>query len=142
MIRGIRWHAGYRHRIRTGHLGSTEALDSDELNKHTENAGYYLQCSTSKGSWKDLYFFQLQQCTEKDFAMYNWFCATCSDAPMMNMKIAAVQTDHGRITYNGKNVTVLESTKDVHDKQRETVQIASQNELDEQLMMRFGIKIV
>lgn len=117
-------------------------VEQEELHRHAESAGYYLQCTTSKDAWKDLYFFHTQQCTKKDFAMYNWFCATCPDAPMMNMEIAAIQTDHGRVTYNGKEIKVLENTDQVNDKPVECVQIDSLRELDEQLMVRFGIKII
>ena len=53
----------------------------------------------------------------------------CSDGP---------RQDH--VQWN--IVTALESTKDVQDKQVESVQIASRNDLDQQLMMRFGIKIM
>lgn len=73
--------------------------------------------------------------------MYNWFCATCPDAPMMNMQIAAIQTEHGRVTYNGSDVKVIETTEQVIDKPTECVRVKSQHEMDQQLMKKFGIRI-
>lgn len=63
------------------------------MNEQMPTAGYYLQHVASKGGWKDLFFFHLKYCTEDDFTIYNWCCATSPDAPMMNMQIASVQTE-------------------------------------------------
>lgn len=141
LLRCVVWDTGYQHRIGPGQMGSTDTADQKELSVHAETAGYHLRCTTSKGGRKDLYFFSLQQCTEKDFAMCNWFCATCPDTPMMNMQIAAIQTEHGRVTYDGTDVKVVETTEHVINKPIECVRMASQHELDQQLMLKFGIRI-
>lgn len=66
---------------------SLEVSDAD-IQMNPERAGYYLQCTNSGGDWKDLYFFHMKECFEKDFEIYNWWCATAPQAAMKNMTIA------------------------------------------------------
>ena len=122
-------------------MGKAESAKQNTMDEQLQSAGYYLQYASSKGGWRDLYFFHLKQCTEEDFAIYNWWCATSPDAPMMNMKIAAVQTEHGRITYNGEEVRVFACTHDDSEKLVEVVQTCSQDNLDRLLLSKFGIQI-
>ena len=49
--------------------------------------------------------------SEKDHEIYNWWCATSPSATMRNSPIAAIQTEHGRITYNGQAIKVFERTQ-------------------------------
>lgn len=99
---------GYRHRLRKGLVGSSQEAAQDLLQQSPHKAGYYLQCTDSKGGWKYLYFFHLMQCFESDYAIYNWWCSAAPESAMRNMQIAAIQTEHGRVTYDGNSFKVFE----------------------------------
>ena len=118
---------------------SREVSDAD-IQMNPERAGYYLQCTTSEGSWKDLYFFHLKECFEKDYEVYNWWCATAPQAAMKNMTIAAIQTEHGRITYDGKTIKVFEHTS-AETKVVEIVNLESQGQADKELQSKLGIAL-
>ena len=128
--------AGFRHKLRHGLMHSS--LEVSEADMDTERSGYYLQCTKSEGGWKDLYFFHLKECFAKDFEIYNWWCATAPQGAMKNMAIAAIQTEHGRVTYDGNTVKVFECTE-VGDKVTHLVNLDCQSEVDEELETYFGI---
>ena len=130
--------AGYRHRLRRGLMHSSLEVSEADINMDSERAGYYLQCTKSEGGWKDLYFFHLKECFAKDFEIYNWWCATAPQGAMKNMEIAAVQTEHGRITYDGKAVKVFVCSE-AGDKVTDTVKVDSQEQIDEELETYFGL---
>ena len=121
-------------------MGLSLDLFEEDWKQHQQKAGYYLQCTDSKGGWKDLYFFHLAECFEKDYAIYNWWCSTAPEAAMMNMKIAAVQTEHGRVTYNGKAFKVFECGES-GDRLVENVEAAplGSEQTDAELQKWFGI---
>lgn len=103
-----------------------------------ERAGYYLQCTKAEGGWKDLYFYHLKECFTKDFEIYNWWCATAPQGAMKILTIAALQTWHGRTTYDGKTIKVFVCTE-AGDKVIDIVNLESQAQVDEELHTRFGI---
>ena len=131
---------GYRHRLRKGLVGLRSDVFEEEWHQHQQKAGYYLQCTDSKGEWKDLYFFHLAECFEKDYAIYNWWCSAAPEAAMMNMKVAAIQSEHGRVTYDGKVFKVFESdeTGDHVIENAEAAPLGSE-QTDAELRKRFGI---
>lgn len=116
---------------------SLEVSDA-EIQMNPGRAGYYLQCTNSEGGWKDLYFFHVKECFAKDFEIYNWWCSTAPQAPMKNMMIAAIQTEHGRITYDGKTVKVFECIE-AETKVVEIVYLESQEQTDEELQRKLSI---
>ena len=118
---------------------SLEVSEAD-IQMDTHRAGFYLQCTTSEGGWKDLYFFHLKECFAKDFEVYNWWCATAPQGAMKSMTIAAIQTEHGRVTYDGKTVKVFECTE-AGVKVINTMNSESQEKADEELNSKMGINI-
>ncbi len=60
---------------------------------------------------------------------------------MSNSPIAAIQTEHGRITYNGQAIKVFECTQ-TGEKVSELVEVDSlgSEQADERLKERIGIK--
>lgn len=129
---------GYRHRLRPGLTHSSLEVSDADTQMNPERAGCYLQCTNSEGHWKDLYFFHVKECFEQDFEIYNWWCATAPQAAMKNMTIAAIQTEHGRITYDGKTVKVFECAA-AETKVAETVKLESQGQTDEELQSKMSI---
>ena len=131
---------GYRHRLRKGLAGSSLDVSEEGWKQLQQKASQYLHWTDSKGGWKDLYFFHLAECFEKDYAIYNWWCSTAPEAAMMNMKIAAVQTEHGRVTYNGKAFKVFECGES-GDRLVENVEAAplGSEQTDAELQKWFGI---
>lgn len=121
-------------------MHSSLAVSVADIKTDSKRAGYYLQCTKNVGSWKDLYFFHLMECFAKDFEIYNWWCATAPQSAMKNMTIAAIQTEHGRITYDGKTVKVFEYTE-AGDKVTDVINLESQAQVDEELERYFGINI-
>ena len=132
--------AGYRHRLRRGLLHSALEVTDDDLEIHAERAGYYLQCTNGQGGWKDLYFFTLKECSAKDFEIYNWWCSTAPQGAMKNMTIAAIQTEHGRISYDGKAIKTFELKK-TGGELLENVKVQSQEQTDHELKKKFGINM-
>ena len=132
--------AGYCHRLRQGLLGSSLEVSPEVMQQNAHRAGHYLQRTDSQGGWTDLYFFQMQEYSEKDYEIFNWWCATAPQAPMQNMTVAAVQTEHGRITYDGTSLKVFESTEE-GDRATEVVELGplGSEETDKELWTRFGI---
>ena len=124
--------------MRPGLLHSALEVTNDELGKHAEQAGYYLQCTNSQGGWKDLYFFTLKECSTKDFEIYNWWCSTAPQGAMNNMIIAAIQTEHGSISYDGKAIKIFQ-LRETGGKVVEHVELESQEQTDRELQVRFGI---
>lgn len=122
-------------------MGSSLEVSADDIQRNPYTSGYYLQCTDSKRCWKDLYFFHLKACSEKDHEIYNWWCATSPSAPMRILPIAAVQTEHGRMTYNGTAIKVFKCTQ-AGEKVSELVEVESvgSEQADKQLEERFGIK--
>ena len=59
---------------------------------------------------------------------------------MENMTIAAIQTEHGRITYDGKTVKVFEYTE-AGEEVTDNVNLESRAQVDEELKRSFGISI-
>ena len=119
-------------------MHSSLEVSQADINVDCERAGYYLQCTKAEGGWKDLYFFHLKECFAKDFEIYNWWCATAPQGAMKSLTIAAIQTEHGRITYDGKTVKVFAYTE-AGDKVADIVELESQAQVDEELHIRFGI---
>ncbi|DBA77130.1 hypothetical protein WJX77_003801 [Trebouxia sp. C0004] len=130
---------GYKHRLRPGLTPSSLEVSADDIQRNPHTSGYYLQCTDSKRRWKDLYFFRLKACSEKDHEIYNW--CTSPSAPMRNLPIAAIQTEHGRMTYDGEAIKVFECTQ-AGEKVSELVEVDSlgSEQADQHLNDRFGIK--
>ena len=117
-------------------------MSEEDWKQHEQKAGYYVQCTNSKGSWKDLYFFHIAECFEQDYAIYNWWCSTAPDSAMKNMKLAALQTEHGRITYDGKKFKVFEITESgVETVEEQEAEPLGSEQTDAELQRRFGICI-
>ena len=132
--------AAYRHRVRLGLMHSAAEVTQTDIRTCPQRAGYYLQCTRSQGGRKDLYFFTLKECSQKDYEIYNWWCAAAPHSAMKNMVIGAIQTEKGRVTYDGKSIKVFEYTQ-AGDKVAEIVEVHSQKQTDSELHARFGIRI-
>ncbi|DBB05061.1 TPA: hypothetical protein ACH3X3_010328 [Trebouxia sp. C0006] len=132
---------GYKHRLRPGLLGSSLEVSAADIQRNPHTSGYYLQCTDSKRCWKDLYFFHLKACSEKDHEIYHWWCATSPSAPMRNLPIAAIQTEHGRITYDGKAIKVFECTQAGEKILEVEVDSLGSKSADQQLKESLGIEI-
>lgn len=61
-----------RYRVRLGLPGVRAAPDPATTPHFGQRAGYYLQQRSSNGSWKDLYFFRLDEFLAQDFALVGW----------------------------------------------------------------------
>lgn len=72
-----------RYRVRLGLPGVFATPDPATTPHFGQRAGYYLQQRSSDGTWRDLYFFRLDEFLAQDFALVSWrgFVASLWRAP-------------------------------------------------------------
>ncbi len=85
--------AGYR--LRLGLPGVFATPDPATTPHFGQRAGYYLQQRSSNGSWKDLYFFRLDEFLAQDFALVRRRCGSNTGfADATTERTAALSTPH------------------------------------------------
>ncbi|KAI7845893.1 hypothetical protein COHA_000626 [Chlorella ohadii] len=88
--------AGYR--LRLGLPGVLATPDPATTPHFGQRAGYYLQQRSSNGSWKDLYFFRLDEFLAQDFALANHYIESHPQSHFRKNLVVARQTAMGRVT--------------------------------------------